>query len=150
MISLATTAFKAAQLGSGTRVDLDADVIKTRIGSNSDLSVAAPNFTDMTGIPKYLGSTDQVCASPSIVTTVGGGFDAASIVAFDCNDQTFPAIAADAGKSIDWLCFFKFVTNDAGSIPLFFITGFTPIVPASSPITVQFSGTTTRIYALVV
>lgn len=146
--SLAMTVFKTGQLGTATRIDLDADVIKARIGSNSDLAAFAPQQANMSTVPKYLASTDQSCSGANIAATVGGGFDSPSTVAFDCADLTFPAIAADAGKAIDWIVIYKLVTNDADSLPLFVLTGFTPIVPANSPITVQWANTTNRLYSL--
>jgi hypothetical protein len=147
-VSMAFTAFKVAMLGGNTRIDLDADVIKVRIGSNSDLAAAAPQATTMSGIPKYLASTDQVATSPQILTTVPGGFDQPSTVAFDIADMNFPAIAADAGKSIDWVVFFKFVTNDSDSMPLWIMTGFQPIVPASSAISVKWGSGVNRTFSM--
>ena len=145
-IALATTAFKTGQL-TGT-VSLLTDTIKARIGSNTDFASANPTLTTMSTVTKYLNSTDQTLGSKTVSATITGGNDSASLVAFDAADLTFPAQAADGAKTVDWICIYKFVTNDSDSIPYFWLTGFAPLTPTGNAITVQFASSGFRIFSL--
>jgi hypothetical protein len=129
-------------LGSGTRVDMDADVIKIGL-LNIVTDYNAPDFTvtSMTGITRYAGTTDQTLASLAIVTT-------ANVVSFDAADATFTAVAISGVKTVGGLIVYKFVTNDAGSTPIGYIDGFTAVTPNGGDITVQFDNGNLRIFGL--
>jgi hypothetical protein len=129
-------------LGTGTRVDLDADVIKIGLlNITTDYTAAVWTETSMTGITRYAGTTDQTLTSPTIVTT-------SNVVSFDAADATFTAVAISGSKTVGGLIVYKFVTNDAGSTPLAYIDGFTAVTPNGGDITVQFDNGNLRIFGL--
>lgn len=68
----------------------------------------------MTGYTAATGSTDQTLGSKTSTKDTSN-----HRAVFDAADSTFTAVAS--GSTIGSLVIYKFVTNDAGSTPLYFI-----------------------------
>lgn len=139
------TGYKQALLGTGTRVDLDADVIKVGVLNIAvDYTfVGGEGASSMTGLTRYAGTTDQTLAFTGTTAVVTNG----TTVAFDAADAVFTAVAPSGSKTIGGLVFYKFVTNDAGSSPLVYIDGFTPITPNTGNVTLQFDAGNNRVFS---
>lgn len=137
--------YKQALLGTGTRIDLDADVIKVGLLNIAvDYTfVGDETRTSLTGLTRYAGSTDQILAFTGTTAVVTSG----TTVAFDAADAVFTAVAPSGSKTVAALVFYKFVTNDAGSTPLVYIDGFTPITPNTGNVTLQFDAGNNRIFS---
>lgn len=135
-------AAKVAFLGTGTRIDLDADTIKIGL-LNIAVDYSSPDLTatSMTGITRYSGTTDQTLGSLTIVTT-------SLVIAFDAADATWTAVAVSGTKTVGGLIVYKFVTNDAGSTPIAYIDGFTAVLPNGGDLTAQFDSGANRIFSL--
>lgn len=132
---------KQAFLGTGTRIDLDADTIKVGlVNITADYTVDL-TATSMTGITRYAGTTDQTLGSLTIVTT-------SHVVAFDAADATFSSVAVSGTKTVGGFVVYKFVTNDAGSTPILYVDGFTAVLPNGGDLTVQFDNGNNRIFSL--
>lgn len=132
---------KQAFLGTGTRIDLDADTIKIGlVNITADYTVDL-TATSMTGITRYSGTTDQTLSSLSIVTN-------SHVVAFDGADPTFTGVAVSGSKTVGGFVVYKFVTNDAGSTPILYVDGFTAVTPNGGDLVVQFDNGNNRILSL--
>lgn len=129
-------------LGTGTKLDLDADTIKIGL-LNIAVDYSSPDLTatSMTGITRYASTTDQTLGSLTIVTN-------SHVVAFDAADATFSAVAVSGTKTVGGLIVYKFVTNDAGSTPIAYIDGFTAVLPNGGDLTAQFDNGNNRIFSL--
>jgi len=116
-------------------IDLDTDTIKVRIVADEDYSAPADFGTDttMSTITKYSGSTDYTLTSVDITTTKG------TIDAADAS-PAFSTVVQDAAKDVDGLVVFHFVTDDAGSTPLFYIDLTTPVTPNGGDINITWNG----------
>lgn len=68
--------------------------------------------TSMTGYTAATGSTDQTLGSKTKTKDTTN-----DRIVFDAADATFSAVAS--GSTVGWLVFYKFITNDAGSLPYF-------------------------------
>lgn len=137
---------KQAFLGTGTRIDLDADTIKVgllNIATDYVIGTGLGTASSMTGITRYSGTTDQTLASGAITVTSAG-----AVVAFDATDPVFTAVAISSGKTVAGLIFYKFVTNDAGSTPILYVDGFTAVTPNGGDITIQLDNGNSRIFSL--
>lgn len=88
-------------------IDFVGDTIKARLVASS----FTPNKDDdvMTGYTAI--GTDQTIANEAIAKD-----DTNDIVTFTADVLTWTAVAG--GSTIGWVAFFKFVTNDADSIPI--------------------------------
>ena len=118
----------AFELLEGTTV-WDTSVIKARLVPTADGAIDI-DADVMTGI----GST-QATASAAIDTPVGPTKDdAADHVKYTSNDQGFPAAALAIG-ACNRMVFYRFDTNDAGSVPIVYCD-ITPVTPNGGDITV--------------
>lgn len=141
MTSGAYNAWKQAALGTGTRIDCDADTIKIGLlNITADYTVDLTQ-TSLTPITRYAGTTDQTLASLSIVTN-------SLVVAFDAADPTFTAVAVSGTKTVGGLIVYKFVTNDAGSTPILYVDGFSAVLPNGGDLVIQFDSGNNRIFSL--
>lgn len=57
---------------------------------------------------------------------------------FDATDAVFPTVSQLAAETVVGYLVFKFVTNDADSIPILIVDSFTPITPNGSDITITW------------
>lgn len=123
-------------LTSGSYIDLAADTIKVRPIRTSVYTFDATH-TSMTPVTAATGTPGDVTLGSKVIKTGtdGGCFDAA--------DAVFTAWTA--GAALNGLVIYKFVTNDAGSIPIAYIDGFS-ITPNGGDITVQWQATTPFIF----
>lgn len=113
-------------------IDLLVDTIKVRLGRVSAYTFSqAHNFMD--DLPAAI-ETDVTLGSK---TTTTGIFDAA--------DAVFTAF--DAGAALDFCVIFKFVTNDADSIPFLYLDGFS-VVPNGGDITLQWAAASPNIWKI--
>jgi hypothetical protein len=98
----------AKGLTSNGTIDWASDTIKARL---VDASVTpSRTATAMTGLTAL--GTDQTLGSKTKTKDTTN-----HRIVFDGADLTFPAVAA--GSTGRYLVFYKFVTNDAGSTPIF-------------------------------
>lgn len=138
---------KQAFLGTGTRIDLDADTIKIgllNIATDYVIGTGLGTASSMTGITRYSGTTDQTLATTAITVTSAG-----AVVAFDASvDPVFTAVAISGSKTVAAFIIYKFVTNDAGSTPILYVDGFTAVTPNGGDITVQLDNGNNRIFSL--
>lgn len=141
MTTGAYNVFKQAALGTGTRIDLDADTIKVGLLNIAVDYTVDLTHTTMSSIPRYAGTTDQTLGSLTIVTT-------SFVVAFDAADPTFTAVAVSGTKTVGGLIFYKFVTNDAGSTPILYVDGFTAVTPNGGDLTVGIDNGVNRVLSL--
>ena len=85
--------------------------IKARlVASSVTPTKATASMTGQTAI-----GTDQTLGSKTGPTTDGTNHR----TAYDAADPTWTAVAG--GSTVGWVAIFKFITNDAGSIPICFI-----------------------------
>ena len=112
-------------------LDLDTDDIRIRLVKDT-YSFAAGD-TSMTPITKITGTTDQILAGRSITNGV-----------FDATDPTWTGVAG--GETIMGAVIYKFITNDAGSIPINFIE-LADTATNGSDITVNFDDGVNKIFA---
>lgn len=114
---------------SGTQIDWSADTIKARLVPSS----VAPtkDDTSMTGLTAI--GTDQTLGSKTFIEDTTN-----DRIVYDAADPTFPAVAG--GSTVGWCVVYKFVTNDAGSTPIFVID-LTDTPTNGGDITVQFAST---------
>jgi hypothetical protein len=70
--------------------------------------------------------------------------DAYSTGACDADDAVFTAVTGD---QVEGVTLYKFITNDAGSTPLVYIT-FTAVTPNGGNITITWQGTSPYIFRL--
>ncbi len=112
-------------LAASDRLDLTNDVIRARPIRTSAYTFAATHAT-MSSVTAATGGPGDVTLGTKALGTGadGGTFDAANAV--------FTSWAA--GAAIDGVVIFKFVTNDAGSIPICYLDGFT-VTPNGGDIT---------------
>lgn len=149
--ALFDTAKKAMMFGEGhgasMTLDLNTtDVIKCRlVNVATDYPTLNLAQTAVTGITKYGASTDFTLTGAAVVAA---GTTTFGTVAFDSPDAVFTAVAVDTAKTVSGLLIYKFVTDDAGSMPILWIDGFTPVTPNGGDITVQFDGGANRIFSL--
>lgn len=92
--------------------DLEADTIKARLVSDDDYTFDE-SHANMSSVTKYGSTTDQTLASKTM-GVVGDGI-------FDAGDATWSTVAIDGSKKVHGVVVYKFVTDDAGSTPLFYI-----------------------------
>lgn len=80
------------------------------------ISSVTPARTDtsMTGYTAATGSTDQTLGSKTVTKDTTN-----HRIVFDAADSTFTAVAS--GSTVGYFVVYKFVTNDAGSTPLFLV-----------------------------
>lgn len=132
---------KQAFLGTGTRIDLDADTIKIGLLNIAVDYTVDLTATSMTGITRYSGTTDQTLGSLAIVTN-------SPVVAFDAADATWTSVVVSGTKTVGGLIVYKFVTNDAGSTPILYIDGFSAVLPNGGDLTAQFDNGNNRLFSL--
>lgn len=132
---------KQALLGTGTRIDLDADTIKVGLLNIATDYTVDLTQTSMTPITRYAGTTDQALGSLAVVTN-------SLVVAFDAADPTFTAVAVSGSKTVGGLIFYKFVTNDAASTPILYVDGFTAVLPNGGDLVIQLDNGNNRIFSL--
>ena len=117
-------------------IDFDTDVIKARLVDNSYAqNLTTDNFMD--DVPKVNGTTDQTLSGVTITLGV-----------FDANDVTWTAV--ETAHTAEAVVLFKFVTNDADSIPLAYIdtiTGF-PLATNGGNVTIQWDNGSYKIFSL--
>lgn len=111
-------------------INLSSDVIKMRLTRTSSYTFS-PSDTSMTPVLGGIG-TDPTLGS---IVLSGGTFDAANVV----------YSAVPTGAAINALVIYKFVTNDAGSIPIAYIDGFS-VTPNGGNITVQWASSSPFIF----
>lgn len=109
-------------------IDYAADTIRVRPVLTSE--TLDKDATAMTGIG--VTGYDQTLGSKTGPTKN----DTTDRVVYDAANPTFPAVAA--GAEIDRIVIFKFVTDDAGSIPIA-VNDITPITPNGGDIAVTIS-----------
>jgi hypothetical protein len=112
--------------------DLTTQTIKVRLSRASAYTFSAAHVV-MTSVGAGVG-TDPTLGSK---TVTGGVFDAA--------DSVWTAVTA--GAAIDQLIVYRFVTNDADSVPLAFINGFT-VTPNGGDITAVWQSTSPKIFKI--
>lgn len=111
----------------GTQIDWAADVIKARLVSSS--VTPTKDDTSMTGMTGL--GTDQTLGSKTFTEdTVNDR------IVYDAADPTWVAVAS--GATVGWVVIYKFVTNDAGSTPIFVID-ITDTPTNGGDITIQFA-----------
>lgn len=121
-----------------TPINLTSDTIKVRPTRTSTYTFAATQ-TSMTPVIAATGGPGDVTLGTKVLGTGadGGTFDAA--------DAVFTAWAS--GAAIDGLVIYKFVTNDAGSIPIVYLDGFS-VTPNGGDITFQWANTNPFIFKI--
>lgn len=121
-----------------TPINLTTDTIKVRPTRTSTYTFAATQAS-MTPVIAATGGPGDVTLGTKVLGTGadGGTFDAA--------DAVFTAWAA--GAAIDGLVIYKFVTNDAGSIPIVYLDGFS-VTPNGGDITFQWANTNPFIFKI--
>ena len=113
-------------------IDILADTIKARIGRVSAYTFSqAHDFMD-----------DYPAA---IVTDVTLGTKTTTAGVFDAADAVFSAVPA--GAAIDFVSIFKFVTNDADSMPFLYLDGFS-VTPNGGDITLQWAAGSPNIWKI--
>lgn len=117
--------------------DMNTNTIKVRAVADEDYTYSATH-TAMTSVTKYTGSTDFTLLSPTITD---GVFDAADA------SPAFSSLAVDGTKDIDALVIFKFVTDDAGSIPILYIDLATAVRPNGGNINITWDSGANKIFA---
>jgi len=115
----------ALGLLNGT-VNWGSDTIKARLSRTSENAIDKDAVV-MTGLG--LSATDLTLGTKTGPTEV----QATDRVKYGCADPTFASVAA--GAEVDKMIVFKFVTNDADSIPIV-VANITPITPNGGDITV--------------
>jgi hypothetical protein len=93
-------------------IDYVSDTIKARLVKST--SAHTKDDTDMSGVTKITGTTDQTLGSKAIAVDMTN-----DRVTFTGAVITWSAVAA--GETVMGVVIFKFVTNDAGSTPIAFI-----------------------------
>lgn len=93
---------------SGTQINWASDTIRVRLVASS--FTPDQDDTSMTGYTAI--GTDQTLGSKTFAKD-----DANNRTVYDGADPTWTAVAG--GSTIGWIVFYKFVTNDAGSTPIF-------------------------------
>lgn len=111
---------------------MDTDDIRCRLVK--DTYTFAAGDTNMSTITKITGTTDQALASRTITD---GTFDAA--------DPTF--VGVPGGETIMGAVVFKFVTNDADSVPIDFIE-LTDTPTNGSDITINMDSGANKVFKL--
>lgn len=96
----------------GTAIVWGSDTIKARLVISS--VTPGKDDTSMTGYTAATGSTDQTLGSKTQTNDTTN-----DRTVYDAADPTWTAVAS--GSTIGWIVVYKFVTNDAGSTPLFVI-----------------------------
>lgn len=86
------------------------DTIKARLVS----SAATVNKDDTTMTPYTVIGTDQTLGTKTFTEDTTN-----DRIVYDAADPTWTAVAG--GSTVAYVCVFKFVTNDAGSTPIFVI-----------------------------
>lgn len=113
-------------------VNLGSDTIKVRLIRTSGYTFSqAHDFMD--DVTAAIG-TDVTLGSKT--TTVG---------VFDAADAVFTAVSA--GAAIDACVIYKFVTNDAASLPLVYLDGFS-VVPNGGDITLVWASGSPNIWRI--
>lgn len=95
---------------SGTQIDWSADTIKARLVASS--ATVGKDDTSMT--PYTAIGTDQTLGTKTFTEDTTN-----DRIVYDAADPTWTAVAG--GSTIGYIAVFKFVTNDAGSTPIFII-----------------------------
>lgn len=101
----------ALKLQNGS-IQWTTDTIKARLVS----SVITPNRDDTA----MSGMTDVGGSDKTLVNCTRTKDTALDRIVYDADDLS-AWVAVPGGQTIGWLIIFKFVTNDAGSIPIFCI-----------------------------
>lgn len=115
--------------GGGTAITWSSDTIKARLVASS--VTPTKDDTAMTG---YTGiGTDQTLGSKTLTEDTTN-----DRIVFDAADPTWTAVAG--GSTVGWCVVYKFVTNDAGSTPIFVID-LTDTATNGGDITVTFAST---------
>lgn len=125
-------------LTSGSYINLASDTIRVRPIRTSVYTFAATH-TSMTPVTAATGGPGDVTLGTKVIKTGADGGD------FDAADAVFTAWTA--GTAIDGLVIFKFVTNDAGSIPIAYLDGFS-VTPNGGDITFQWAGSSPWIFSI--
>lgn len=128
-------------ISSAARIDLTGDTINVRplrITGGDAYAFATTHATMTPVIPATGGPGDQTLATKVLGTTTNGG-------TFDAADRAFSAWAS--GPAIVALAIFKFVTNDAGSLPICYLDGFT-VTPNGGDITFQWAAASPFIFKI--
>lgn len=105
------------------------DTIKARLVATS----ATLNKDDTTMTPYTAIGTDQTLASKTFTEDTAN-----DRIVYDAADPTWTAVAG--GSTVGWVVVFKFVTNDAGSTPIF-VLDVTDTPTNGGNITCQFDAT---------
>ena len=113
-------------------IDMDTNVIKARLVK--DTYTFSNTDTSLTPITKITGTTDQTLGSRTVTDGV-----------FDAADPTFTAVAG--GETITAWVVFKFVTNDADSIPIGFLD-LTDTPTNGSDIIINIDSGANKVFAL--
>lgn len=113
-------------------IDMDTNTIKARLVR--DTYTFSNTDTSLTPIIKITGTTDQTLGSRTVTDGV-----------FDAADPTFSAVAG--GETITAWVVFKFVTNDADSIPIGFLD-LTDTATNGSDIIINIDSGANKVFAL--
>jgi hypothetical protein len=131
MASFLFDAYAEAMAGTGTKIDFDADTIKVRAISDNVI-VPARTLTVMSTITKYVGSTDPTLSNKTIGTIAARTMDNTATVSLG-------SFAQDGANDIDALVIYKFVTNDADSIPMIYIDLSAAATPNGNEVTIDWN-----------
>lgn len=109
MASFVNNAGAFQLLGNGTPIVFGSDTIKARLVASS--VTPDKDDTSMTGYTAI--GTDQTLGSKTITKDTTN-----DRIVYDAADPVWTAVASG---TVGWVVVYKFVTNDAGSTPLFVI-----------------------------
>ena len=111
-------------------IDMDLDTIRVRACADEDYASPVATDSSMTPAVAYTGSTDVALSSRTITN---GVFDAANLA------PAFSSLAIDGSKDIDALVIYKFVTNDADSVPIAYIDLSSAVTPNGGDINITWN-----------
>lgn len=114
---------------AGTQITWASDTIKARLVASS--FTPDKDNTSMTGYTAI--GTDQTLGSKTFTEDTTN-----DRIVYDAADPTWTAVAG--GSTVGWCVVFKFVSNDAGSTPIF-ILDVADTATNGSDITIQFAAT---------
>lgn len=113
----------------GTQINWSSDTIKARLVASS--VTPTKDDTSMTGYTAI--GTDQTLGSKTFTEDTTN-----DRIVYDAADPTWTAVAG--GSTVGWVVVYKFVTNDAGSTPIFVID-ITDTPTNGGDITITFAST---------
>lgn len=134
MANALTVAFRNQMLGTGTRVDLDADTIKAMFVDHAD-DTPNPATDDFIDDILAAARVPAIASAPALATKTIGSVAAG---VFDAADTVFPSLAGDASES---LILFKDSGSEATSDFIAFwdtATGL-PLTPNGANVTVVWN-----------